>query len=257
MMPERQAAAEAPRLADQWDRHWQDYEASARRNPAQHFRRRVVLAHLAHLSPTPLRVLDVGCGTGDFAVACRARFPAADILGLDQSETGLAVARASIPGGTFLVRDLLADEPPDPRFRGWATAAVCSEVLEHVDEPRLLLANLRPWLAPGAHLIVTVPGGPLSAYDRHLGHRRHFTRDALRALLADAGFAVDGVWGAGAPFFNLYRLVVLARGTRLIDDAARPPGLAGAATMRLFGLLLRLSRARSRSGWQIVGVARA
>jgi 2-polyprenyl-3-methyl-5-hydroxy-6-metoxy-1,4-benzoquinol methylase len=36
---------------------------------------------------------------------------------------------------------------------------VCSEVLEHVDRPRELLANAAAYLAPGCRLVVTVPGG--------------------------------------------------------------------------------------------------
>ncbi len=31
------------------------------------------------------------------------------------------------------------------------------------------------YLAPGCRLVVTVPGGPRSAFDRHIGHRRHFS----------------------------------------------------------------------------------
>ena len=44
-------------------------------------------------------------------------------------------------------------------YAGWATDAVCSEVLEHVDSPVLFLQAARPWLADGSRLIVTVPGG--------------------------------------------------------------------------------------------------
>src|SRR3546814_18015665 len=73
-------------------------------------------------------------------------------------------------------------------------------------------------MAPGCRLVVTVPGGPMSAFDRHIGHRRHFTPPALAALLTDAGLAVERTDGAGFPFFNLYRLGVIARGHRLVAD---------------------------------------
>jgi len=35
-----------------------------------------------------------------------------------------------------------------------------------------------------------VPGGPMSAFDRHVGHRRHFSAAALRQLLVNSGFEV-------------------------------------------------------------------
>ena len=62
----------------------------------------------------------------------------------------------------------------------------------------------------------------MSAFDKHIGHRRHFTPERLRQLLLDAGLQVESLNGAGfSPFFNLYRLTVVARGKKLIDDARR------------------------------------
>ena len=250
--------ADVPPVADQWDDHWQEYQESARRNPAQDFRRRLVLFHLRRCAraAAPLRLLDVGAGTGDFAEALRRRFPAGEFLGLEKSATGVEIARRKVPDAAFLVADVLEPQSPNAPFRGWATVVVCTEVLEHVDEPPRLLENVKPYLAPGARLIVTVPGGPMSDYDRHLGHRRHFSRASLRAVLENAGFLVEDVWGAGTPFFNLYRLVIIARGPRLVREAAGAPGPVADLAMRLFGLLFRLNRYRSRHGWQIVGVAR-
>ena len=98
----------------------------------------------------------------------------------------------------------------------------------------------------------------MSAFDRHIGHRRHFTPEAIAGVLRDAGFEVLLATGAGFPFFNLYRALVIARGDRLIEDvrgdgAASP---AARAAMLAFDPLLRLSLPRSRWGKQIVAVAR-
>jgi len=41
-----------------------------------------------------LRVLDAGCGTGDTAVAIAAANPTIEVVGIDLSETSLALARA-------------------------------------------------------------------------------------------------------------------------------------------------------------------
>src|SRR5262249_54462953 len=134
------------------------------------------------------------------------------------SERGVAIARTRAPQARFLRRDLLVDGETDPSVSRWATHAVCSEVLEHVDEPERLLANSAAFLAPDARVIVTVPGGPMSAFDRHIGHRRHFTPAALAGTLGKAGYEVEMVSGAGFPFFNLYRLLVILQGQRLVEE---------------------------------------
>ena len=252
--------------SDDWDRHWREYSASAEENPAQLYRQRLIASHLGldvaahHLGATP-QVLDIGSGSGDMVQQLRRRFPTSRLLGVELSESGVELARRKVPDAAFVQQDLLSDAAPPVAFRGWATHAVCSEVLEHVDEPAKLLWNARAYLRPGCRMVVTVPGGPRSAFDRHIGHRRHYGIDDLGGLLAQAGLEVETVTGAGFPFFNLYRLVVVARGRRLVDDvAASPDGqpATGAArlVMRAFGLSFRLNLDSSRLGYQIVAVAR-
>lgn len=245
----------APSAADDWDRHWQDFHESARVNPAQDMRRRLLLGQLRRLDPA--RLLDIGSGSGELARVVRAHFPGIAVLGLEGSAEGVSLARRKVSDAAFLQCDLRQPQQPDEAYREWATAAVCSEVLEHLEDPRLVLVNVKPYLAPGAHLLVTVPGGPMSAFDRHIGHRRHFTRHSLQELLEATGYRGLSVRGAGFPFFNLYRMMVIARGARLIDDvcAGSRPWLADAA-MRLFGLLFRLNLDRTPLGWQLFAVAR-
>jgi SAM-dependent methyltransferase len=239
---------------DDWEGHWRDYAEAAAQNPAQEYRRRLILASLATKAPVR-RLLDIGAGTGDLAAAVRRTFPQAEIRGTDMSESGLAVAREKVPDGVFFRRDLLDAHEPEPEHRNWATHAVCSEVLEHVPEPVELLRQSRAYLGPGCSLIVTVPGGPMSAFDRHIGHRRHFSPSDLRQVLVDAGFVVERAWRAGFPFFNVYRLVVILRGERVADEASDQSALAR-ALLSAFRILFRLNLPRSRWGWQTIAIAR-
>jgi trans-aconitate methyltransferase len=147
-MPVRAVSMKPPR--DDWDRHWRDYAESAASNPAQAYRRRLVVRLLASAEDeTPARVLDIGSGTGDLAAEIRKAFPAAELLGLDVSAAAVEQAARKVPAATFLQRDLASDSEPEPAYRGWATQAVCSEVLEHVEDPGALLTNARSYLAPG------------------------------------------------------------------------------------------------------------
>ena len=241
---------------DDWDTHWENFAESAEHNPAQAFRRRLVLALLAR-SGGPRRYLDIGSGQGDLAAQVAEHWPAAEIAGIELSAKGVDLASAKVPGGRFEQFDLLSGQPPLAGLAGWATHATCSEVIEHVDEPQPFLTAARRWLGPGATLAVTVPGGPMSAFDRHVGHRRHYTIEDLTALLEATGFTVQDCGGAGFPVFNLYRRTVIARGEQLITDVDAEGGvpLAARLAMGVFDKLLAASPTRGRRGWQLYAMA--
>jgi SAM-dependent methyltransferase len=245
---------------DDWNRHWTSYADAASMNPAQIYRRKLVFELLAlNAAPRPVRLLELGSGQGDFALDIATHHPGVEIVGLDLSQTGVEIASSKVPGGRFFQCDLLEPGRLPDELRGWATHAVCSEVLEHVDDPTTLLRNVRPYLGPQCRLVITVPGGPMSKFDHHIGHRRHFTPTLLEEVIRGAGLDVDLVRGAGFPFFNLYRLAVVARGDALIKDIdgadGRPLPMAARAAMRTFDWLFRWNKANTLRGWQLVARA--
>ena len=242
---------------DDWDRHWSEHAAMNALNPAQAYRRTLIFnaLDLRHAA-APVRVLEIGSGQGEMSSEIARLHPTAELLGVDLSHTGIAIAQSKVPNGHFFQQDLRLPLALPERFRGWATHAVCSEVLEHLDDPALCLRNARACLAPGATLVITVPAGPISAFDRHIGHREHFTQARLERVLLDAGLEVDQVHGSGFPFFNLYRLTVVARGRRLINDAGGELPAAARAAMWAFSRLFRFNQVGGSHGWQLLAVAR-
>jgi SAM-dependent methyltransferase len=243
---------------DDWDTHWDNFADAAGHNPAQAYRRRLVLALLAARG-TPQRYLDIGSGQGDLAAEVAGRWADAEIAGIELSARGVELAARKVPRGCFEQFDLLSGQAPPGEFEAWATHATCSEVLEHVDEPEVFLTSARGWLAPGATLIITVPGGPMSAFDRHVGHRRHYTAGELTALLESTAFEVTDCGGAGFPFFNLYRRTVIARGERLVSDVDATSGvpLLARTAMAVFNGLLAATPTRGRRGWQLYAAGTA
>ena len=245
---------------DDWNEHWDEYAAATALNPAQAYRRKLIFELLLLRSAeAPVRLLDLGSGTGDLARDVLRERPDAEIVGFDLSASGVAIAQRKSPGASFYQQDFTKPIQVVDKYRGWATHAVCSEVLEHVDAPIVVLRNVRPLLAPGCRFVVTVPGGPMSAFDRHIGHRRHFGRRLLGETLREAGLDVAEICGAGFPFFNLYRLTVVARGRKVIADVggqdARALPLAARTAMRAFSWLFPLNRTRTPFGWQLAAVA--
>lgn len=242
---------------DDWDQHWEQYAESAERNPAQQYRRRLIVRRL---SGAPANILDIGSGQGDMAFELRAKFPQATIMGLEGSGAGVRAAESKVPGALFVQRDLLVAVDIRPEQARWATHAVCSEVLEHVDVPTIFLRNCQAYMRPGCSLIVTVPRGPMSAFDRHIGHRKHYQVAELRDLLEQAGFTVQDVAAAGFPFFNLYRVLVMIRGKKLISEVSSGndagSSLLARALMSAFRVLFRFNLPKSPWGWQLIATAR-
>jgi len=247
---------------DDWDDHWDKYGEAAKGNPANDYRHAMILKLLGPL-PKGAVVLDIGSGQGQFAVDLQADNPQASVFGVEYSAEGVrrsqqVAEREGVPA-YFYERNLLEPVTRDPQ-QPPATHAVCSEVLEHVDDPTTLMRNAATLLAPGAKVVVTVPGGPRSAFDKHIGHWRHFTAPLLHQVLTDAGLDVDRVLRTGFPFFNLYKLAVIARGQKLVDDmdhrtpGDQPSGLEKAVT-GFFSKSFPFNRDDARLGWQLAAVA--
>lgn len=80
-------------------------------DPAQYLmfadhRLRPALDLLARIDATaPARVVDLGCGTGNVSAILAARWPTAQVVGIDPSDTMLAKARAEHPGLRFETAD--------------------------------------------------------------------------------------------------------------------------------------------------------
>jgi trans-aconitate methyltransferase len=239
---------------DNWDVHWENFSNSANRNPAQKYRQKLIIKALENAACSESsHLLDIGSGQGDFLKQSMIKWPKASFLGFEMSKIGVQVSKEKLPSVEFLEVNLY--DPPEAAslFEGWATHAVCSEVLEHVDDPVAFLRKASAYLSSGAKIIVTVPGGPMSHYDKHIGHRKHFTRDDLKKCLQLSGFTPVEVKSAGFPFFNLYRTLVILRGKSLIKDAsANNSNILMGFFESLFNLLFKLNN--SHFGWQVIGI---
>jgi trans-aconitate 2-methyltransferase len=116
---------------------------------------------LALVRPRPgMKVVDLGCGTGELTRLAHERLGAAETRGIDASPAMLARARAHAgPGLSFTAGDLA-------RFEGRGLDLVLSNAAIHwVPDHAALLARLAACLAPGGQLALQVP-----ANDHHASH---------------------------------------------------------------------------------------
>jgi SAM-dependent methyltransferase len=99
-----------------------------------------------------LRVLDVGCGNGS-----QLAIPLADggyqVTAVDPHEPSIQHGRRLAPDVKF--HHGVATDLPLSKF----DCVIISEVLEHLEEPEILLNTALPYLAESGVLIITVPNG--------------------------------------------------------------------------------------------------
>ena len=88
---------------DDWNRHWSSYAASNALNPAQAYRRMLIFRalRLSHEGAAQTRLLELGCGQGEFSSELKQRHPDLQLLGVDLSHTGVGIAQGRVPSGAF------------------------------------------------------------------------------------------------------------------------------------------------------------
>lgn len=151
-----------------------------------------LLALLRRHAPEGRRLLEVGSGAGLFLKgAARAGW---DTAGIELSEDAAAFARERLE---LDVRQERAEEMTFPA--GSFDAAVMTDVIEHLFDPRAVLAAIQRALRPGGIVLITTPN--FNAVSRYvhgkqwemlspLEHLYYFTEETLGRLLEVTGFAV-------------------------------------------------------------------
>lgn len=109
-------------------------------------------ANMYRFIPDGARVLDIGCSTGNFGEALE-HLKGATVTGIDLSETDIADARTKITEA--FVMD--ATDPDALARLGTFDVVVLADVLEHVVEPRDLLAATRQLLKPDGVVVYSIP----------------------------------------------------------------------------------------------------
>ena len=222
-----------------YDQMWKDYGHLDAVSPAAFHRRRVVVQLAKRYAAHARTILDVGCGQGELLRELSDAIPGASVLGADLSEQSLVDSRRRNP--TFELFELnLTHEHFAQKYAERLSSCeflVCSEVLEHVPDHELAARRLLELLSPAGIAIVTVPGGKMSAFDKVIGHQRHYTPQMLEAMLARQGFEVLETLAWGFPFHTFYRTAVrVASGLTVPGEAKRASG-SGASKGAVSGLL--------------------
>lgn len=137
--------------------------------------------------PNAANILEIGCGTGFVLANTRATYPDAKLSGSDIFTEGLGFAQQRVPSATLFQMDATAVP-----FRDEFDLIGAYDVLEHIEEDAVALAQIHQACKPGGGVIFTVPQHPSlwSRMDEYAHHKRRYTRVELLNKMRAAGFKV-------------------------------------------------------------------
>lgn len=191
---------------------------------------------LSLIPPSSHRVLDVGCGTGEFGAAIK-HVVGAEVWGVEPFASAAATAATKLDGAIHSAFPT-THELPDHTF----DCVVFNDVLEHMLDPEAALHAARRLLTPDGVVIASIPNirhfptlwrlvvqGDWTYRDcgtLDKTHLRFFTKSSIAALFTSCGYTVDRLFGINSycavpsiswHLWRLYRVAnVLALG-RLED----------------------------------------
>lgn len=182
--------------------------------------RRSILTHVIDRAVDPgrrLRILDLGCGTGE-SVRHLSRW--GDVVALDDNPEALAYCREKRL--SCLVRGDALRLP----FAEDAFDLVCGlDILEHLNDERSALSEMRRVCRPDGRILLTVPAMPVlwGEHDELNHHLRRYRQGQLARALGSVGLEVDLITYFNTLLFAPTLAVRLWRRVRRHLRPGRPP----------------------------------
>lgn len=182
----------------------------------------VVAARSAQAGRAELDIVDVGGGTGGFAVPFAALGHRVTVVDTSPDALAAAQRRAAEMRVTLTAVQGDAAELASLAGDGSADLVICHSVLEYVDSPAAAMAAIARVLRPGATVSVLAANTVAAVLHRALAGRYA----EARQLLATEGTEAGGEWGAGAPHagVSMPRRFTLEGLTALITGAGLRAG---------------------------------
>ncbi|HEY2514410.1 MAG TPA: class I SAM-dependent methyltransferase, partial [Polyangiaceae bacterium] len=183
--------------------------------------------------PGPYRILDIGCGDGQFLSLWAKAFEGErlETCGIEMNERAAKIAAEQ---GHRVSHARIEDSELEPKSMDLVYSF---HVIEHVEDPASFMRGIRGALRPGGWVLIDTPN--IDTFDfrlfgkRHWGgyhFPRHFTlydAKTFEALAANTGFRVESiVYCPSAPFWVwTFHSMLRERAPRLADTLFPPVDL--------------------------------
>jgi len=148
-------------------------------------RQKIILALIDKffLSCKGLKILDAGCGTGEFIPLLEKH---GQVYGIDNSQEAIKICKNR---GFQAKRGSLLSVPFSD---GFFDLTLALDVIEHIDNDLIALRELKRVTKPDGLILITVPAYQFlwSAHDLAHHHKRRYSSKILKNKLKEAGFEI-------------------------------------------------------------------
>lgn len=152
------------------------------------------------------RVLDVGCGDGVITDELGKHF--GDVFGIDESKTQIKYAQENFKNAEFILSSIEDFDCKGNLF----DSVVSIELLEHVDDPILVLEKMKSFVKKGGYIVVQVPNAlalnrrigemmglvkdcRMTPHDIEVGHQRMYDLESLKKDVVKSGLEIREAGG--------------------------------------------------------------
>ena len=161
------------------------------------------------------RILDVGCGTGSFAILIKRLHPAVDVIGLDPDPKALVRAKRKAERAAISIQlsQGFANELP---YKNGTFDRVFSTFMFHhvpIDKKETVLSEIRRVLVPGGHLHMldfagseAATSGPFARYFHSSHHVKDNSEQCILTLMNRVGLAYCQKVMEGTMLFRSLRI---------------------------------------------------
>jgi 2-polyprenyl-3-methyl-5-hydroxy-6-metoxy-1,4-benzoquinol methylase len=127
-----------------------------------------------------IRILDLGCGNGSFGNVLNQL--GYDVVGVEESESGIAIAQQQYPDCKFIEASIY--DLPYSQLKSEFDVVISVEVIEHLFDPKQLVRSAEKCLKPGGSIILTTP---YHGYWKNLALALSGKMDSHHTVLWDVG----------------------------------------------------------------------
>lgn len=221
-------------------------------------RRQIFARLLAPFVVEPLRILDIGFGTGAMLEFLESY---GSVIGMDMSIDAIRFARTRVSCPMFL-----GSITHVPIANAAVDLVTAFDIVEHVENDAAAFVELARVCRPGGHVLVTVPAFQFLWGNQDIvsQHRRRYTLPQLGARMRAAGLVPRRLSYFNAILFPAVAAIRMARRLRgapsaetvKSDFTMTRPGFVNDALTRIFAAEGRwLARWRLPVGVSLVGIA--
>ena len=165
------------------------------RDPLMDHLYKKILLHLGKSSGKKL--LDIGCGVGK--VAFLAAEKGFEVTGVEIEEKAAKLAEKNLKRYGSKTRIITGDILKIKLKENYFDAVVCSEVIEHVNNPQQIINRIFKLLKKGGLLVLTTPHNQKywTVSDEYADHKKRFSIKEVKNLLFD--FKITDLYTVGFP----------------------------------------------------------